>query len=129
MQLLCHVPAVCIIHLQLLQLFRFQWEFDFLEVFVFSDFDALAHPRFLRIFSTFATTKQSSCFRWLLFKLYFKSLNCRFCPRIVRMFWKLAVSILRFLVFCTIFTLHLFSPVFLAILVNHLKFAVVHLTL
>ena len=44
------------------------------------------HPRFLRIFSTFATTKQSSSFRWLLFKLDLESLDCRLRPRILRIF-------------------------------------------
>ena len=58
--------------------------------------------QFSKIFSKFATAKQSSFFPWLLLKLYLKSLNRRLHPQILRMFLKLAVSILHFLFVCTI---------------------------
>ena len=60
-------------------------------------------PRFLRIFSKFATAKQSSLFPLAFLKLYLKSLNRRLRPRILRMFLKLAFSVLRILFVCTIF--------------------------
>ena len=62
---------------------------------MFCYFDTRICPRFSRMFSKFATAKQSLFSSWLFFKLYLKSLDRRFCPRIMRMFLKLAVSILH----------------------------------
>ena len=68
----------------------------------FCYFDASIHPLFSRIFSKFATAKQSSFFHWLLLKLYLESLNCQLRLRILRMFFKFAVGILRLLFVCII---------------------------
>ena len=57
---------------------------------------------FLRIFSKFAITKQISFSSWLFFELYLKSLDRHFCPRIMIMFLKFTVSILRFRFICTV---------------------------